>query len=236
MAEDPKQYLVTLKELQLVDRRLTQVVWELKEIPAQLESSGGEYLALSKQVAALEGEVAKADKERLSLESEIKTVQEEVLAREKRIYAITTQKEYQATLKEVAKMKQDNKAREERVLGLMEAIEKKNQELTQLKSQAADKESGFRDIEKELNSKKEELDKEEKELREKRPKLLKELPESVLEKYDFIRNRYSDPLASVVKGVCQGCFMNIPPQVFNEMLKAKDLRNCPNCNRLIYVE
>lgn len=236
MSLDIKQYLISLKELSHIDRRLQWLQKELERIPALLETSGAEYLTLARTLKEKEETIALQTKERLGLEEEIKGLTEEVATREKRLYAIKTQKEYQATLKEIAKIKQENKQREDRVLSLLEEGEKITQEITQLKSETADKEGDYKKIEAELHLQLETLKQEENELKNKRPKILEGLPPAILKKYDLVKRRFTDPIAGIRKGVCLGCNMNIPPQAYNEMLKAKDLRDCPNCHRLIYAE
>jgi predicted nucleic acid-binding Zn-ribbon protein len=38
----------------------------------------------------------------------------------------------------------------------------------------------------------------------------------------------------VEQAVCMGCHMNIPAQLYNELLRYDELRFCPHCNRIIY--
>lgn len=231
-----KEYLPLLKELQEIDTHLKKVEIELAAIPGQLESSGGDYLELARALKEKETAVQQMTTERQSLEEALK--RDTVLAqeREKRLFAIKTQKEYQATLKEVAELKKDNKDKENRILALLESAEKISQEITQLKSQTADKEGAYRQVEAELKKKQEELTAQQLQITNRKPALLKELPSEVLKKYEFVKRRYTNAVAVVKKGVCQGCHMNIPSQFYNEMLKAADLRHCPHCHRLIYPE
>ncbi|MBI4223598.1 MAG: hypothetical protein HY609_01585 [Deltaproteobacteria bacterium] len=236
MSLDKKQYLEPLRELSRLDNRLQQVRRELAAIPEQMEASGGDYLALQSALQEKEARLGEAEKEKKKLEGEVKELGEEVQTREKRLYAIKTQKEYQATLKEIAKIKQENKQREDRILALMEEAETISKETTQLKSEIADKEGGYRKIEGELKTKEEALTREKTELEERRPQILEALPPAMLKQYDQAKQRFGNPIAGVKKGICLGCNMNIPPQVYNEMLKHNDLRHCPNCHRLIYVE
>lgn len=236
MSIDIKQFLEPLRELSRLDARLQQVRRELASIPEQLEASCGDYLALQRSCQEQEARLGEAEKEKRGLEGEVKELGEEVLNREKRLYAIKTQKEYQATLKEIAKIKQENKRREDRILSLMEETEKITGEATQLKSAMADKEGEYLKIEGELKAKEAALTKEQAELEGRRPEILEGLPQPVLKQYDQAKQRFGNPIAGVKKGICQGCNMNIPPQLYNEMLKHNDLRHCPNCHRLIYVE
>lgn len=58
----------------------------------------------------------------------------------------------------------------------------------------------------------------------------------MLAKYNLIRNRkYLDAIVAVIGGACQGCFMNIPPQMTILMQRNKHvIDTCPNCQRLIF--
>lgn len=231
-----KEYLPLLKELQEIDTHLKKIEIDLAAIPEQFEDSGGEYLALVRTLQEKETAVKQMTTERQSLEEALKRDTEAAQEREKRLFAIKTQKEYQATVKEVAQLKKDNKDKENRILALLESAEKISQEITQLKSQAADKEGAYRQVEAELKKKEAELSAQQQQYTNRKPALLKELPAEVLKKYEFVKRRHANVVAMVKRGVCQGCHMNIPSQFYNEMLKATDLRNCPHCHRLIYPE
>ena len=41
-------------------------------------------------------------------------------------------------------------------------------------------------------------------------------------------------VAAVRRAVCQGCHMNIPPQLYNELQRRDSIKNCPLCHRIIY--
>ena len=56
----------------------------------------------------------------------------------------------------------------------------------------------------------------------------------VLKKYSAIRMRRGLAMAPVKNGTCQGCNMNIPPQLFNLLQRGDSIELCGNCNRIIY--
>ena len=71
----------------------------------------------------------------------------------------------------------------------------------------------------------------------KRQKQVKEIQEGLLRKYDTLRERRKGlAVVNVVQGVCQGCFMNIPPQQFNQLLKGDKILDCPTCQRILYYQ
>nr|HQH80955.1 hypothetical protein [bacterium] len=58
----------------------------------------------------------------------------------------------------------------------------------------------------------------------------------VRHKYEFVGKRYVDVVVKIEDGACRGCLRKIPPQMLNEMLKRSELKVCPNCQRLVYLE
>jgi hypothetical protein len=71
----------------------------------------------------------------------------------------------------------------------------------------------------------------------KRNELMKKVPADLLSRYERIRNRNNGiGVISVWKAVCNGCHMNIPPQLYNELQKSAELFDCPNCHRIMYFQ
>jgi predicted nucleic acid-binding Zn-ribbon protein len=69
----------------------------------------------------------------------------------------------------------------------------------------------------------------------KRKKAGKVVPAPILGRYEFIRSRLRNPvIVPVTEGICSGCNIMIPPQIYNELQKGKQILSCPNCQRLIY--
>jgi uncharacterized protein len=52
--------------------------------------------------------------------------------------------------------------------------------------------------------------------------------------YDSLAAKKGYAVAPVVKGVCQGCHMALPPQLANVLARMEAIQTCPRCGRLIY--
>jgi predicted nucleic acid-binding Zn-ribbon protein len=52
--------------------------------------------------------------------------------------------------------------------------------------------------------------------------------------YDSLAAKKGYAVAPVVKGVCQGCHMALPPQLANILARMETIQTCPRCGRLIY--
>ena len=54
-------------------------------------------------------------------------------------------------------------------------------------------------------------------------------------KYEMIFDRRGgNAVVAAVDCICTGCRMRIPPQFYNELLKFRDIRQCPNCHRILF--
>jgi RNase P subunit RPR2 len=40
----------------------------------------------------------------------------------------------------------------------------------------------------------------------------------------------------IIKGVCSGCHIILPPQFVNEVRIGKEIRFCPECSRILYFK
>jgi predicted nucleic acid-binding Zn-ribbon protein len=74
------------------------------------------------------------------------------------------------------------------------------------------------------------------ELRSERDKLAADVKPDVLKRYSSIRMRRGLAVVSVRNGTCQGCNMNIPPQLYNVLQRGQTVETCPSCHRIIYWE
>lgn len=144
--------------------------------------------------------------------------------------------EYQAMKKEIDSTERSNQ-------DLSHKITAKNQEIEKAQSEFTKIEEEFKAAETELNAIKAEAEVKNTEFNgvlnaklAEAKQLEAECDKVILSKYNMIRSRkYQDALVAVTGGACQGCFMNIPPQMANMMMTRKNvIDTCPNCQRLIF--
>jgi len=74
-------------------------------------------------------------------------------------------------------------------------------------------------------------------LEQRRVDLQKDVPGELLVQYERVKKRNKGiGVTSVWKSVCNGCHMNIPAQLYNELQRSDELLSCPNCNRIMYFQ
>jgi predicted nucleic acid-binding Zn-ribbon protein len=72
-------------------------------------------------------------------------------------------------------------------------------------------------------------------LQNKRNKLKTDLPKPLIRRYEFIASRRPGAaVVSATEGVCSGCNMRMPPQLFNELQIGAKMIQCPSCQRILY--
>lgn len=234
MIIDLKSQLALLKSLQDTDVSMLQLERELREIPTKIEEAMVEYNAAKAQIDKKTVDKANLEKQRRNGESELEAESARLKEREAKLYAIKTNKEYQAAIKEIADAKQSNKDKEDAILRLMEKIDALTKEITQLSGTLADKERVFKERESELKKREGELKAEWERLSAKSKEGESGVDKTVLKQYRYIQGRYNDALAMVSNGICEGCYKRIPPQVFIELQKWNEIISCPHCHRLLF--
>jgi len=138
-------------------------------------------------------------------------------------------------LKEIESAKDENTKTEEEILVLMDKIEELKNDYKTSKTKLKSREI---EVEKEKSRLKKELDVLEQtiaEFKKERNKLLGVVSDNLRTTYQtIIEKRGGTAVVNLKNGVCLGCFMNIPPQLFIEATKNRQLILCPSCNRIFY--
>jgi hypothetical protein len=59
----------------------------------------------------------------------------------------------------------------------------------------------------------------------------------LITRYELIfARRGGTAVVEVTGGICQGCYMNIPPQLWNEIIRSEKVNLCPSCQRILYYK
>jgi uncharacterized protein len=70
-----------------------------------------------------------------------------------------------------------------------------------------------------------------------RQRIASQVAAELISRYELIFSRRGGTaVVEVAGGICQGCYMNIPPQFLNEIIKSEKLNLCPSCQRILYLK
>jgi len=229
------EYLDQLVALQAIDLEIDKI-----ENAVKTEQSG-----LDKQVAALalreaviedlQEKISNLQKENRTLEGETADRMDRVRERQSKMMQVQTGREQAALLKEIEEAKRSVKDNEEKILAIMESVEKLTTQITEEKNLLKGEKVLVAEETERVRTSIEAINKGKKDIEKKRATCAGKIKAGVLRKYDTLRQRRSGlAVINVVDGVCQGCFMAIPPQKFNLLLRGDQMFDCPTCQRLIY--
>ncbi len=229
-----REQLVHLLQLQTSDVKVRELEQAATQLPARLDPLRRD---LAKLQTMLDGERAK-----LSETETWRKNQQDLLDRERealklaqsKLQQTKNTKEYSAATREVENKR---KSISDRETELKKVAETANTSTTQLTTRDKDVES----VRKELtDSEAAQAD----QLADIHAKLAAatterdaaraQVDKQWLKTYDSLVGKKGYAVAPVVKGVCQGCHMTLPPQLNNILARMESIETCPRCARLVY--
>ncbi len=226
--------LELLEDLQVVDlklKRMKEFIENYSQYLSKLEQESEEVkLRFEQEKKKLE----EMKKLRMKKELDLKEGEEHIKKCNARLYTVKTNREYEATLKEIEEQKEKNSQLETELLLLYDQIDEEEERLKQAKVEMEQELKLLEQKEKELKEKLEQaknLVPEQEKLRE---ELTAQLPSEAYETYQIIQQRLGDPaLTRVIDEVCQSCFRRIPSQMYIEVMMGDKVWTCPGCHRIL---
>jgi len=224
-----------LVSLQEIDLLIDGIDNEIKQEQDELDKRISALADRESRISTLDETINELEKERRTLEDEMSDKIGHVKERQSKMMQVQTSREQTALLKEIEDAKRNVKENEEKIVSIMEQVEKLTAEVTEEKNvMKADKSLVSEETEK-VGSAIDSLNKGKKTKQNKRDKQAQAVETPRIRKYDLLRDRRNGlAIVNVLDGVCQGCFMNLPPQQYNMLLRGDQLLECPSCQRLIY--
>jgi predicted nucleic acid-binding Zn-ribbon protein len=178
-----------------------------------------------------------AEKDQMRSQKE-KTLQEEgrkIMEKRMRMSRIKNIKELQALQREIDQIKQANAQMEEDLVRIMEEVEAEGASLKEKVEELAEAETSWEEKHREIQSRADELAVSIAAAAALRGEIAARLDPTLLSRYELIFSRRGGTaVVAVSDGICQGCFMNIPPQLLNETIKSESLTMCPSCHRILF--
>jgi predicted nucleic acid-binding Zn-ribbon protein len=232
-----KEKLMLLIKIQECDSQLVKLSAKKKTLPEDIEKLNQEFNSFEEEIKKNKVKYDELKSRHVENENKIKKINEGIVKTKERMLEVKNNKEYQAMLKEIETAESSRSEVETSIISLLEELDKlavlvkKDEEI--LKQNRNKFEQEKKAMEDDLNA----VDADVVSLEQQRIDLQKNVPEELLAKYEKLKKRNKGVgITSVWKSVCNGCHMNIPPQLYNEVQRSEELFSCPNCNRIIYFQ
>jgi predicted nucleic acid-binding Zn-ribbon protein len=224
-----------LIDLQAIDSEIDgfdqQIQGKEQEVDAQQQSITDKEEDASK---------AKENIEQLELKhretkTDLDDAQFGIKERQNKMMKVQTSREHQALLKEIEDNKRRIKENEERLLQLMEQVEQAEATVKELGNLCKGEKKLLAEKSDEVAKAIELINARKKKVIKQRDGLAPQLHPGTQKRYEMLRvKRDGSAVVATINGTCQGCFMAIPPQQYNEVRKGDKINFCPTCQRILY--
>lgn len=230
-----KEEIQNLIELQTIDLAVYKIDQKMAAGLTELDERQLEIEANKSSIGDYQEQLELGEKRCRELEAIIADEQERIKDRQTKLMNIQTNREYQSILKEIEDTKASNKHNEDEMLILIEQIESMQNKIVDITEKCAADEEKLAAESKVIKDAAAKLETKKKKIIKTRNTQAKKVNEKIFKRYETLKERRNGlAVAGVTNGVCQGCNMNIPPQMFNELLKEDSILSCPTCNRMMY--
>jgi hypothetical protein len=230
-----KEEIHQLARLQRVETEMRTIQNRLEGVDRRIErleaDAGAADAAAGERAEALEA----LRKRYRDMEGEVRMNEDAVSKKKARLNTLKTNKEYQAMLREIEELEKTNRRLDDEMLKMLEEIEtgeaaltKARDEAERVRNEAAAAAAQIREAARQDEARVAELTEDHR-------AIAAEVPEPLLSAFARVRERVAPPAVVPVMGPsCEGCNMNLPPQMRNELKRFDSLKYCPFCHRIVY--
>jgi predicted nucleic acid-binding Zn-ribbon protein len=180
-----------------------------------------------------------AEKEKLRQEKD-RVLQDEgkkAVDRRMRMNRIKNTKELQALQREIDLIRQSNGEIEEDLIKVYEEIDRIKAELKVKEEEAATMQTEWQQNHEAMQTKISGIDQLVSEAATLRKTIASQITGELISRYELLfARRGGTAVVEVTGGICQGCYMNIPPQLWNEIIRNEKINLCPSCQRMLYYK
>ena len=231
-----RNQITALEALQQLDLELRELEDDLEKYPQEISRFNKEIENTKQSLAEGKEELIQIRKRKMESESMLFGNKDKIKKAEVKLFEIKTYREYEALQKEIGDVKKANTDLEEHILKEMETLERLEAEVKEKENTLNEKEKEYDKIIDIYNRKISEITKVYEIKKQEKKKMVSLINPEILTLYERIRRRNGVVLVQARNELCTGCNMNIPPQLFNEVLTSKRMIQCPNCHRILYCE
>jgi predicted nucleic acid-binding Zn-ribbon protein len=229
-----RDQLLNLLKLQTCDVKVRELETAAKQLPAKLDPLRRDLAKLQGMLDAERAKLAETDNWRKSQQELIDRERDALKSAQTKLQASKNTKEFSAASREVENKRKSISDRESELKKVTEATAASTQQLSardgdvqKLRDELAQSEAGMADQMQSLTTQLAEA-------RTERDTARESVEKQWVKTYDTLSAKRGYAVAPVIKGVCQGCHMTLPPQLNNILARMQSIETCPRCGRLVY--
>ena len=232
-----REQIETLAALQNVDREIREKNGAKQVLLEEIRKREEDLKLKRDEVKQLRAEWLEKEKVRREKENLLQDEGRKATDKRMRMNRIRNIRELQALQHEVDQIKQANTQLEEELIGVMEDLEARTSILRERDAELSGLERAWGEQKTGLEAQAAQIEKEVAQTSTGRQSIAAQLNGDLIQRYEMIFSRRGGmAVVAVSDGICQGCFMNIPPQLSNEIRKSERLHLCPSCHRILFYK
>ena len=230
------EQITALVKLQKIEIEIRGIEAKLSSVDHRIETLDNQLLDFKQKLEDQKSLIHELNQKYRTYESDVQIHLDRIRKSEAKLSAVKTNKEYQSSLKEIDDLKDMSSKKEDDMIEFLDRIEEAENVL-----QA--KMAEFSKLEVQIKTEKEIIQKDAQEGRKRlgnlgadREAVSGGIDAKMLATFNQIKANQTNKIGivAVKDAVCQGCHMNIPPQMYNELQRGDSLKRCPICERIIY--
>ena|GEM_PF-597422 len=228
-----------LREVQKLDAEIDAIGREEQADIAEIDGIKKEVETLTAALGNAKAEFAAFDEGKKRIEDGFRVNRERIDKDKKRLNEIKNDKQYKAVTKEVSDADKAIKLLEMEKTALDEKVASKTKEISDKEAEIKQKEEAVAALLKELEDNRAKWNAIITEKKTKRSSVAASIKPQELKRYELVKSKRAGiGIVPVKKEACQGCYIQIPPQLFLQLIKGgtEELITCPHCHRILYYE
>jgi predicted nucleic acid-binding Zn-ribbon protein len=232
-----REQIEILATLQNVDREIREKNGAKQDLLGKLQIKEKEIQAKKHEIALVTAAYAEKEKERQQKDRILQEEGKKAMDKRMRMNRIKNAKELQALQREIEQIKQANNELEEQLIIVFEEIDRLKADLKSKEEEAILMQEEWQETQQEMQTKISGIDQLVSEACTLRKTIASQIAADLMSRYELIfARRGGYAVVEVSGGICQGCYMNIPPQLWNEIIKSEKINLCPSCQRILYCK
>jgi hypothetical protein len=225
----------TLAALQSLDREIKEQNLLKAELLGAFQATQAAIESKKREVDSLAAAFAEKDKQRQEKDRVIQDEGRKAMDKRMRMNRIKNVKELQALQREIDQIRQGNMALEEELLKILLDLDGIKAELKAKEEELARMQKEWTEKQETVKSQISGIEQTVLEASLRRQGIASQLARDLISRYELIfARRGGMAVVEVSGGICQGCYMNIPPQLWNEIIRNEKVNLCPSCQRILY--
>jgi predicted nucleic acid-binding Zn-ribbon protein len=223
-----------LLQLQTADARVRELETASAQLPAKLDPLRRDLAKLQGMLDTERGKLAETETWRKSQQELVDRERDALKSAQGKLQGSKNTKEWSAASREVDNKRKSITDREAELKKVGEvhtqsqsALAGRDKDVEALRTQLETSEAAMADQMNELATQLAEA-------KAKREDARVHVEKTWLKTYDSLVGKRGYAVAPVIKGVCQGCHMALPPQLNNILARMQSIETCPRCGRLVY--